>query len=496
MDHYSILDQKPASQGTESGPESDLRASMAYSRTAAAGGIAETPRFPTEDGGHSLAEMARRDLDAALQLLAERAQYITGASGAAIALCRGGHNDMLCHASAGPNAPELGALLSAEFGLSGESVRTRLPLRCDDAERDTRVNREGCRQLGIASVVVMPIVSDGQVLGVFELFSGRVNAFDERDLSALQRLSEMVEAAIALTHSPLVVPVEVMGEFVAQFVEHEVVGDEVDSKNDGDEVLANEVVEGEAVEHEVVAHEGDEGDVLEAEEPAAKLETDAAPPDPPQAAVAEKTPIPVENLPAPDSAEKAPSPAEPAAPKKPLLWSAAPHTGPKPADADQSHVPPILRNLHKCQACGFPVSETRVLCVDCEEKQWRGQLRVSPPAQRKAAAQVAGKDGGGDAAVKAAESLARIKDNVRADRVPAAAITIPAAPPPSRAVSVPNTTPLAPPPPQKEGETRESALPLLSLGVPSSQAWFSANKYILGAIVVVAVTLAVIALLH
>ena len=129
-------------------------------------------RFPGEDGGRSLAEMAQRDLDAALQLLADRAQFITGASGAAIALRRQGKNDMLCRASTGSNAPELGALLSTEFGLSGESVRTRQPLRCDDAERDARVNHDVCRQLGIASVVVMPVVNDDEVLGVFELFLG------------------------------------------------------------------------------------------------------------------------------------------------------------------------------------------------------------------------------------------------------------------------------------------------------------------------------------
>src|ERR1700689_764893 len=158
-------------------------------------------RFPGEDGGRSLAEMAQRDLDAALQLLADRAQYITGASGAAIAIRREGKNDMLCRASTGSNVPELGALLSTEFGLSGESVRTRRPLRCDDAERDPRVNREGCRELGIASVVVMPVVNDDEVLGVFELFSGKVNAFGERDLSAVQRLSEMVETAVRLAEA-------------------------------------------------------------------------------------------------------------------------------------------------------------------------------------------------------------------------------------------------------------------------------------------------------
>ncbi|MGZ7077656.1 MAG: GAF domain-containing protein, partial [Candidatus Angelobacter sp.] len=157
-------------------------------------------RVPVDDG-YSLADMARRDLDAALQLLVDRAQYITGASGAAIALRRSGKNDMQCRASTGSNAPALGALLSTEFGLSGESVRTRQPLRCDDAERDARVNRDVCRHLGIASVIVMPVVSDEEVLGVFELFSGEVNAFGERDLSAVQRLSEMVETAVRLAEA-------------------------------------------------------------------------------------------------------------------------------------------------------------------------------------------------------------------------------------------------------------------------------------------------------
>jgi hypothetical protein len=119
--------------------------------------------FPGEDRGHSLAEMAQRDLDAALQLLAERAQYITGATGAAIALRHIGQHDMLCRATAGPNAPELGALLSTEFGVSGESVRTQKSLRCDNAETDGRVNRESCRDLGIASVLVTPVLSDGEV---------------------------------------------------------------------------------------------------------------------------------------------------------------------------------------------------------------------------------------------------------------------------------------------------------------------------------------------
>src|SRR5260370_2292069 len=120
--------------------QASISAALAAADAAARGAMA-CLRFPGEDGGRSLGEMGERDLDAALQLLTDRAQYITGSTGAAIALRRNGGNDMQCRASTGSNAPELGALLSTEFGLSGESVRTRRILRCDDAERDARVHQ-------------------------------------------------------------------------------------------------------------------------------------------------------------------------------------------------------------------------------------------------------------------------------------------------------------------------------------------------------------------
>ena len=154
----------------------------------------EALRFPGEDGGKSLSEMAQRDLDATLQLLAERAQYITGASGAAIALRQG--ENMVCCASAGPSAPEMGAHLQIDSGLSAESVRTRKILICEDAENDPRVNRDSCRAFGIASVVVMPLVREEEVYGVFELLSGRPRAFEERDYVALNRLAEMIQTAV------------------------------------------------------------------------------------------------------------------------------------------------------------------------------------------------------------------------------------------------------------------------------------------------------------
>lgn len=141
--------------------------------------------------------MAERDLQAVLQLLADRAQYVTGASGAMIALLENDH--VICRASAGRTALQVGTQLQVEDGLTGESLRQKQLLRCEDAEHDPRVNREGCRALGIRSVMAMPLLRDGQVLGVFELLADRPQAFEERDAVALARLSELV--LIALDHA-------------------------------------------------------------------------------------------------------------------------------------------------------------------------------------------------------------------------------------------------------------------------------------------------------
>lgn len=370
-----------------------MSAALALAEARAA--LATSVHFPPEDGGRSLGEMAQSDLDAALQLLADRAQYITGASGAAIALRRDGRDDMLCRASVGSNAPELGTLLSTEFGLSGESVRTRQLLRCDDAERDARVNREVCRQLGIASVLVMPVVNDDQVLGVFELFSGKANAFGERDLSAVQRLSEMVETAVRLAQATASLPEQLSERenSVAQAVHPEVFEGQFLSDLVVEEVKELPVLTPHRKEHfgETIAAAALESPVAGAFQPAVKEDSDSE--------------VQAARLP---EAQSAPQPAANAHPvKKPLFWSAAAAGDGETVtikEANQGHVPPVLRGLRKCEACGFPVSAGRVLCVECEEKKWRGQLR--PQGQARTHAPVVSRPVGGSFAA-AAPSMAK-----------------------------------------------------------------------------------------
>ena len=326
MDYYSILDHTASQAGPEPAPPSFVPANL-HSKAEAAPVAREALRFPGEDGGKSLGEMAQRDLDATLQLLAERAQYITGASGAAIALREG--ESMVCCASAGPSAPELGAHLQTDSGLSAESVRTRQILRCEDAENDPRVNRESCRTFGVASVVVMPLVRGEEVYGVFELLSGRPRAFEERDLVALNRLAEMIQTA----------------------VEHAEAARRAETELGLPDITPAVMAETSPPEHAPRAHNDIPRADFTAPSPKAGAETDVG----------------TKVAAAPDQAPDAITAlaVNPALVGTPELAASA-HEGPAASDPSSPISTIAFGNLRRCETCGFPVSEGRRLCLDCE----------------------------------------------------------------------------------------------------------------------------------
>ena len=140
------------------------------------------------------------DLDHALQLLAERAQTFTRATGAAIALTEG--SSMICRASAGQDAPGVGARLTIGSGFSGECVRTGQLLRCEDSETDPLVDRESCRALGIRSMIAVPVRWDDAVIGLLEVFSPEPYAFSTNDPLALKRLAEIISRAVHRAGTP------------------------------------------------------------------------------------------------------------------------------------------------------------------------------------------------------------------------------------------------------------------------------------------------------
>ena len=135
------------------------------------------------------------DLEPAIHVIAERAQSLTGATGAAIALRKG--NEIVCRARTGRTAPDLGARLQTDSGISADCVRTGEVVLCNDAECNPRVDLAACQRLGVRSILAAPLRYFRKTLGVFEVLSGAPYAFDGKDIATMQLLASMMVAAIS-----------------------------------------------------------------------------------------------------------------------------------------------------------------------------------------------------------------------------------------------------------------------------------------------------------
>lgn len=134
------------------------------------------------------------DLEPAIGIITERAQALTRASGAAIALRKG--SEVICRARAGRTAPDLGIRLQTDSGISAECMRTGEVVLCNDADLNPHVDRASCHRLGVRSILAAPLRQFQKTLGIFEVLSSAPNAFDHQDVATMQLLSSMMVAAI------------------------------------------------------------------------------------------------------------------------------------------------------------------------------------------------------------------------------------------------------------------------------------------------------------
>ena len=141
-------------------------------------------------------------LRSAMHTVVQQAFTASEADGAALALDQGGK--ILCTANMGNPAPEIGAEVRADSGISGLCVRTARTLRCDDTEQDANVDVRRCREMGVRSLVVAPVAHLSRVMGVLEVFSSKKYAFDDRHVANVQLMADlMVVAAVRMQVRPL-----------------------------------------------------------------------------------------------------------------------------------------------------------------------------------------------------------------------------------------------------------------------------------------------------
>jgi GAF domain-containing protein len=106
---------------------------------------------------------------------------------------------MAYRAVSGTAEGSLGLRLRRDTSLSGLCVLRSIPLRCDDAETDPRVDREACRRVGVPSTICVPLVHAGTAVGALKVISPQREAFGDVDLVLLGLMSEIV--AFSMSHA-------------------------------------------------------------------------------------------------------------------------------------------------------------------------------------------------------------------------------------------------------------------------------------------------------
>jgi len=218
--------------------------------------VAPTRSDPAFSG---LLHSATVEFLSSLQLLAERARFLTGADGVAIALEE--HDKFVYRATAG-----------SSFETGTPADKSKAPItRCLATAKPSVVSSH-TSQAQTAKAAI-PIAEHGQVVGFFELCASRV-AFSDEEVDVVSSLSEMVKTAI--THMR------------AAESAHQSIA----------EVAAQSIPE-------TVA---------------------------------------------------------------PLSWHAEATAEPEPKAQPPAPTDSSPLTVHVCQSCGFPISDNRQLCVECERK--------------------------------------------------------------------------------------------------------------------------------
>ena len=145
-------------------------------------GDSRTPWFA------SLRQSATLEFHASVQLLAERARFLTGASGVAVALAQGGQ--FVYCAATGTSVPEIDATADITKDPLRKCIKTGQAVRLSIEPLSIEASGEGTHP-----ALAVPVLKDENVVGFFELVPGDA-AFEEADVEGISRLAVMVGTAL------------------------------------------------------------------------------------------------------------------------------------------------------------------------------------------------------------------------------------------------------------------------------------------------------------
>ena len=141
-----------------------------------------------------LIQTLQLDLAAAAELVAERVQKITHASGTAIGIIE---KDQLFYRSAtGTAALDAGMRVALNSALSADCLSKGSALNYPDVTPSLHVHSELFRSRDVKAFIAVPVYHAGQVAGVLELRFARANSFREADLRTAELMAGLLSEAM------------------------------------------------------------------------------------------------------------------------------------------------------------------------------------------------------------------------------------------------------------------------------------------------------------
>jgi hypothetical protein len=133
-------------------------------------------------------------VDQALHLVADRALKVSNASGIAIALLEG--NQLVYRAGSGTAATDVGRHVSAVLTVCARIKAGLEILRVENANTDSRIEAEVCRQFGATSLLILPIYQAEAVAGVLQVHFIEAHRFLDREVRTYRLMAGLVEDAM------------------------------------------------------------------------------------------------------------------------------------------------------------------------------------------------------------------------------------------------------------------------------------------------------------
>jgi GAF domain-containing protein len=141
-----------------------------------------------------LIQTLQLDLAAASELVAERVQKVTNASGTAIGILEKG--ELVYRAATGSATIDAGTHVAPNSALSGDCLSKGSALNYPDVTSSLHVRSDLFRSRDVKAFIAVPVYHAGQVAGVLELRFARVNSFREADLRTAELMAGLLSEAM------------------------------------------------------------------------------------------------------------------------------------------------------------------------------------------------------------------------------------------------------------------------------------------------------------